>query len=200
MPLRYRQAQVAPARGEAWKGEEPTFLCEECSHWEHEESTDLCIISVLLILIVSLWRKKSPVHGTSVSGIPSGSDRGHRVAKLNLAVISHVLLVGFGTIIVIMSKLSLGFLINSKKSLMFLTISMHQNYHTFIFFQASSRKRFMDPSPSRKVWESDPLKAYALRLEQPGIQIAKKKEYLWKTPTTNNRSQTWEINERHTYT
>ena len=59
--------------------------------------------------------KKSPVHGTSVSGIPSGSDRGHRVAKLNLAVISHVLLVGFGTIIVIMSKLSLGFLINSKK-------------------------------------------------------------------------------------
>ena len=106
----------------------------------------------------------------------------------------------FATIIVIMSKLSLGFLINSKKSLMFLTISMHQNYHTFIFFQASSRKRFMDPSPSRKVWESDPLKAYALRLEQPGIQIAKKKEYLWKTPTTNNRSQTWEINERHTYT
>ena len=122
--------------------------------------------------------KKNPVHGTNVSGIPSGSDRGHHVAKLNLAVISHVLLVGFGTIIVIMSKLSLGFLINSKKSLMFLTISMHQNYHTFIFFQASSRKRFMDPSPSRKVWESDPLKAYALRLEQPGIQIAKKKEYL----------------------
>ena len=82
--------------------------------------------------------KKSPVHGTSVSGIPSGSYRGHRVAKLNLAVISHVLLVGFGTIIVIMSKLSLGFLINSKKSLMFLTaISMHQNYHTFIFSQNS---------------------------------------------------------------
>ena len=133
MPLRYRQAQVAPARGEAWKGEEPTFLCEECSHWEHEESTDLCII-----LIVSLWRKKNPVHGTNVSGIPSGSDRGHHVAKLNLAVISHVLLVGFGTIIVIMSKLSLGFLINSKKSLMFLTaISMHQNYHTFILSQNS---------------------------------------------------------------
>ena len=224
MPLSDRQAQVAPARGEAWKGEEPTFLCEECSHWEHEESTDLCIISVLLILIVSLWRKKSPVHGTSVSGIPSGSDRGHRVAKLNLAVISHVLLVGFGTIIVIMSKLSLGFLINSKKNPDVshdLNASKLSHFHLLPKLQSATcaghhftpetsvppvveeticRKQFIGPSPSRKVWESDPLKADALqRLEQPGFRLPKQNDYPWKTPTKKNWSQTWEIKHTHTH-